>query len=75
MAISRLFHPLGGAVGLAGGVGLAWLAAAYTPIPATVPLWAVVASLGMAVLTGMMFGLIPAVRAAKMEPVRALRYE
>jgi ABC-type antimicrobial peptide transport system permease subunit len=29
----------------------------------------------MAVFTGMLFGLFPAVRAAKMEPVRALRYE
>jgi putative ABC transport system permease protein len=65
----------GGAVGLAGGGGLAWLVASFTPIPAAVPLWAVAAALGMAVFTGMLFGLFPAVRAAKMEPVRALRYE
>ena len=65
----------GGAVGLAGGGGLAWVVASFTPVPAAVPLWAVLSALGMAVLTGMLFGLLPAVRAAKMEPVRALRYE
>jgi putative ABC transport system permease protein len=65
----------GGAVGLAGGGGLAWLVASFTPIPAAVPLWAVASALGMAAFTGVLFGLVPAVRAAKMEPVRALRYE
>jgi putative ABC transport system permease protein len=66
---------LGGAAGLALGAGLAWTVAALTPIPAAIPLWAVGASLTMAALTGMLFGLIPALRAARMEPVRALRYE
>lgn len=66
---------LGGAIGLAGGGGLAWLAASFTPIPAAVPIWAVAAALGMATLTGMVFGLAPAARAARMEPVTALRYE
>lgn len=66
---------LGGAAGLALGGGLAFAIAAATPIPASVPIWAVAAALGMAVVTGMLFGLFPAARAARMEPVTALGYE
>jgi putative ABC transport system permease protein len=66
---------LGGAAGLALGGGLAFAIAAATPVPAAVPLWAVVAALGMAVVTGMLFGLFPAARAARMEPATALGYE
>jgi putative ABC transport system permease protein len=66
---------LGGTAGLLAGGSLAWLVATLTPLPAAIPLWAVAASLAMAGMTGMLFGLIPALRAARMEPVRALRYE
>jgi putative ABC transport system permease protein len=48
---------------------------ATTPIPAAIPLWSVATALAMAMLTGMLFGLLPAVRASKLEPVDALRYE
>jgi len=66
---------LGGAVGLIFGGGLAYLVAWLTPLPASVPLWAVGASLLMAAFTGMVFGIAPAARAAAMDPVAALRYE
>lgn len=66
---------LGGALGLLLGGGAAKVVAAITPIPARIPIWSVVAALGMAILTGMLFGLLPAIRASRMEPVEALRYE
>jgi putative ABC transport system permease protein len=66
---------IGGAVGLILGGGLAWAVQAFTPVPAQVPLWAVAVSLVMAALTGMLFGLAPAARAARMDPVVALRFE
>lgn len=66
---------IGGVVGLAGGAALATLVATLTPIPASIPLWSVVAAIAMAVLTGILFGLIPAYRGSRMEPVDALRYE
>ncbi len=66
-------------LGGAGGMILGALAAngveAVTPIPASIPLWSVAAALSMALLTGMLFGLLPAVRASRLDPVDALRYE
>lgn len=66
---------LGGAAGMALGAGLAELVASQTPLPASIPLWAVVTALAMAVLTGMLFGLVPAYRASRMNPVTALGHE
>lgn len=66
---------VGGAIGMLMGAAAAFALASVTPIPAAIPLWSVVAALGSAVLTGMLFGLLPALRAARMEPVVALRFE
>ncbi|HUF76680.1 MAG TPA: ABC transporter permease [Longimicrobiales bacterium] len=65
----------GAAVGMLAGFGLAFGVAAWTPLPAEIPLWAVATALTMAALTGMLFGLLPAYRASRLEPVAALRYE
>ena len=66
---------IGGAVGMGLGAGTAFAVAHFTPIPARIPLWSVAAALGMAMLTGMVFGLLPAYRAAHLDPVAALRAE
>lgn len=66
---------IGGAIGLAVGGGLAFIVNAISPIPAVVPLWSVVVALLASVLTGVGFGLYPAVRGAALDPVDALRYE
>jgi putative ABC transport system permease protein len=66
---------LGGASGLLLGALAAAAVESVTPIPASIPLWSVAVALSMAVFTGMLFGLLPAVRAARLEPVDALRYE
>ncbi len=66
---------LGGAIGMLMGGAIAWAIRYFTPIPATVPLWAVIAALAASAITGIFFGLYPASKAAKLDPVEALRYE
>jgi putative ABC transport system permease protein len=66
---------IGGAVGMALGGGIAYAIAHLTPVPAKVPLLSIVAALLVSILTGVVFGIVPAQRAARMDPVEALRYE
>jgi len=66
---------VGAVVGLALGAALAAAIRAFSPIDASIPSWAVLAALLGSALTGMLFGMIPAIRAARLDPVDALRYE
>ena len=66
---------IGAAVGLAMGALLALGIRSWTSIPAAVPATAVVLALGASALTGILFGMAPAARAAKLDPIEALRYE
>jgi putative ABC transport system permease protein len=66
---------IGGAIGLFVGWLGALLIRSFTPIDASIPPWAVFAALGASCVTGVLFGMLPASRAAKLDPVEALRYE
>lgn len=66
---------IGSSIGMLIGGFLAFLINALTPLQARVPLGGIVAALGMATVAGVLFGLWPAWRAARMDPVVALRYE
>jgi putative ABC transport system permease protein len=66
---------VGCVIGMALGALVAWAVRTFSPIPAAVPLGSVIAALVASILTGVLFGLYPASRASRMDPVEALRYE
>jgi putative ABC transport system permease protein len=65
----------GGAIGVALGSGLALLVAAVSPMPAEVSILAIVLGLLMSTSIGLIFGIYPAMRAARLDPIVALRFE
>ena len=66
---------VGASIGLAFGSLVAFLVNKFTPIPASTPPMAIVAALGVSAVTGIVFGMLPAARASRLDPVEALRYE
>lgn len=66
---------LGGCIGIALGVGSAYVISIIAGWRTVVTLWSMVISLGMAASVGVVSGLYPAVKAARLDPVKALRHE
>jgi putative ABC transport system permease protein len=65
----------GGALGLLAGAGLAGLIGVISPLPARVTPWSVALALGLGAGVGVVFGVYPAARAARLDPITALRAE
>ena len=65
----------GGIVGISLGFALALAISKFSPLPAAVELWSVAMGIGITALVGLFFGLYPAIRAASLDPIEALRRE
>ena len=66
---------VGGAIGIAVGLGIAMLVRLVFDFPASAPLWSIGLGFGVSTAIGLIFGLWPALKAAKQDPIEALRYE
>jgi putative ABC transport system permease protein len=66
---------LGGVQGVLAGWGLAIAVSSFTPLPARITLWSVAVALALGGGAGVVFGVFPAARAARLDPITALRAE
>jgi putative ABC transport system permease protein len=72
---SSVLSGLGGLFGFVAALGLVELVSNLTPIPASIEPWSVALAIGVSVAVGIFFGLFPASKAARLDPIVALRYE
>jgi len=72
---SAVMAAVGGAAGIAIAYVLSSLVRLLTPVPSQVPVGAVILALGVSTAVGLFFGLYPANRASKLDPIEALRFE
>jgi len=66
---------IGGVIGIIIGVGIGQLVALVSPVPSTIPIGMIVVGFVFCSLVGLIFGVYPANKASKMDPIEALRYE
>jgi putative ABC transport system permease protein len=66
---------IGGLIGLAIGELFSFLTNRYSPLPAYVPAWAIGVGIGISAAVGIVFGLWPAWKAARLDPIESLRWE
>jgi putative ABC transport system permease protein len=72
---SVVLAAMGGALGIGSAMGISALVNATTPLPIVTPLRAVIIALSLSTSVGLFFGIYPAVRASRLDPIEALRAE
>jgi putative ABC transport system permease protein len=70
---SAMLSAAGGMFGLALGIGIVLIVVIVSPLPFVLPLWSMVTSLVLSSSVGVIFGVSPAMKAAKLDPIVALR--
>jgi putative ABC transport system permease protein len=72
---STVLSVFGGLVGTGLGAAIATIISSFTPVPASVEPWSIALGVGITATVGLLFGLYPALRAARLDPIEALRRE
>jgi putative ABC transport system permease protein len=75
MAEAVVLTSVGGVLGILIGSGIGLTVNLATGFPISLPWWSFALGLGFSATVGIVFGMIPAVRAARLDPIEALRYE
>jgi len=65
----------GGGIGILVGAGVSWIIHAVSQMPTYVSLWSVITAITFSAMVGIFFGIYPAMRASRLDPVDSLRYE
>jgi putative ABC transport system permease protein len=66
---------MGGVIGVAAGMLIALIVRKVSPLTTETPLWSIVVGLAVSISIGLFFGIYPAYKAARLDPIDALRYE
>jgi putative ABC transport system permease protein len=66
---------LGGIIGIVLGAGIGWTVHLVSGFPISLPWWSFAIGLGFSASVGIFFGMWPAVKASRLDPIEALRYE
>jgi len=66
---------IGGVIGISVGLAISTIVRKVSPLATATPLWSILVGLGVSISIGLFFGIYPAWKAAKLDPVEALRYE
>jgi putative ABC transport system permease protein len=72
---SIVLTAVGGVIGIMLGAGISAVIHALSKLPTYVSMWSVITGLTFSAIVGIIFGLYPAMRASRLDPVEALRYE
>ncbi len=66
---------IGGFIGIGIGVLVPWLVTRFSGMPTVITMYSLVLSVGISMAVGILFGIYPAIRAANLDPIEALRHE
>ncbi|MGZ4779038.1 MAG: ABC transporter permease, partial [Thermoanaerobaculia bacterium] len=66
---------IGGVIGVGVGLAIAAIVRNISPLATATPLWSIVVGLMVSISIGLFFGIYPAMKAAKLDPIESLRYE